>query len=255
MATITEVAELQKTAMALLNQRMAEFEAHLQSASTGADLSALHKDYASFKEHVWGVLSILQQQMAAVSKSVDAIEMRHRRKFLLLGGLTEEADEKVADRVVSVLRCKLGMDSLEASSLITCHRLGTHSEGHPRPILMRFADSNTKTALWKSKAKLKGTSLVLSEFLTRQRQTTFITARKLFGMSNVWTLDGTIYIRLPDNKRQRVFSCDEVVALGSKYDKAMTDPSALTEESKPKSRKPLPLNAAPRPKRAAQKNK
>lgn len=220
MSSVADIAEIQRTAMSSLNQRMANFEAHLKTASSGTDLSDLQKDYSAFKEHVWNVLSMLQQQILEVSKSVDIIEMRHRRKFLLLSGVPEKPAEKVADLVTSVLHSNLGLSDFNPSTLTVCHRLGTASSGkQSRPILLRFADPEFRASVWKIKTKLKGSPFVLSEFLTRRRQSTFSVARKLFGVTNVWTLDGNVNVKLPNGNRQRVYGYEDAVALGAEHGK------------------------------------
>ncbi|XP_028174356.1 uncharacterized protein LOC114362963 [Ostrinia furnacalis] len=98
------------------------------------------------------------------------------------------------------------MRDLTASQFSACHRLGTASKDRTRPILVRFADHPTKTAVWRKKTALKGTPTVLSEFLTRRRQQLFIEARKRFGITNCWTLDGNIYAKLPDGTRRHIHS-------------------------------------------------
>lgn len=70
MATLADIAEIQNAAVTSLTQRMAAFEAHLKASSPGADLSALYSDFRAFKEHVWSVLSELQQQLMEVSKCI-----------------------------------------------------------------------------------------------------------------------------------------------------------------------------------------
>lgn len=231
MTTIAEIAETQRMAFTSLNQRMADFEAHLKAAPPGADLSGLHKDFSAFREHVWSVLSALQLQIADLNKSVDIIEMRHRKKFLLLGGVPENPGENVPETVATILQTKLGLTDLVHSSLTVCHRLGAASEGHIRPILLRCADSAVRSEIWRTKTKLKGSPYVVSEFLTRHRQSIFITARKLFGVTNVWTMDGSINIKLPDGKRRRVFDVEEVVALGAEYGKSLEREAPLVSDA------------------------
>lgn len=159
--------------------------------------------------------------------------MRHRRKFVLLGGVTEQPDEKIADVVTSILNSKLALSDLKASSLTVCHRMGMASDKRPRPVLIRFADPEVKAVVWKTKTKLKGSPYVLSEFLTKQRQSTFSVARKLFGVPNVWTLDGNINIKLPDGKRRRVFGYEEVLQLGEKHGKTLEPAVSLASNPGP----------------------
>ncbi|KAJ8729139.1 hypothetical protein PYW08_000720 [Mythimna loreyi] len=235
MTTLADIAETQRLAVLSLSQRMADFEAHLKASPPGADLTGLHKDFSAFKEHVWGVFSALQRQIAELSRSVDVIEMRHRKKFLLLGGVPESSGENVPETVASILQSKFGLSDLAPSSLTVCHRLGSVSDGHVRPILLRCADSKIRDLIWKTKTKLKGSSYVVSEFLTRQRQTAFTTARKLFGVTNVWTMDGVVNLKLPDGKRRRVFSVDEVVALGVEHGRQLDQEAPPEASANPKS--------------------
>lgn len=241
MSSIADIAETQHLAITSLNQRMADFEEHLKASSPGADLSGLHRDFSAFKEHVRSVLSALQLQIAEVSKSVDVIEMRHRRKYLLLGGVPEKPDEKLPESVVSILQSKLGITDLSPSSVTVCHRLGTASDGHSRPVLLRFADSAIRGQIWKTKTKLKGSSYVVSEFLTRQRQSAFTTARKLFGVTNVWTMDGNINVKPPNGKRRRVFSVEEAIALGAEHGKSLDQ--VVPPDSNPGSISTSPVQA------------
>ncbi|KAJ8728902.1 hypothetical protein PYW07_006598 [Mythimna separata] len=233
MTTLADVVESQRMAMMSINQRMTNFEVHLKESQPGADLSGLHKDFSAFKVHVWSVLSALQLQIAELSRSTDVIEMRHRKKFLLLGGVPETPGEKTPEVTATILQSKLGLTNMSPSSLIVCHRLGVASEGRARPILFRCADNTVRGVIWKTKTKLKGSSYVVSEFLTRQRQSAFSTARRLFGVTNVWTMDGNINVKLPDGKRRRVFSLEEVVALGEEHGRQLDQdtPSVSTTKS------------------------
>lgn len=249
MSSVADIAETQRMAITSLNQRMANFEEHLKASSPGVDLSGLHKDFIAFKEHVWSVFSALQLQIAELSRSVDVIEMRHRKKFLLLGGVPEKPDEKVAETVATILQSKLGLSSLTPSSLTVCHRLGPAAEGHSRPILLRFADSSIRGDIWRTKTKLKGSSFVVSEFLTRHRQSTFATARKLFGVTNAWTMDGNINVKLPDGKRRRVFSVEEVVALGAEHGKSLEQGTSMVTKASSNVASQAPARAQSRSRR------
>ena len=90
----------------------------------------------------------------------------------------------------------------------------------------------------------------------------FTTARKLFGVTNVWTLDGNINIKLPDGKRRRVFSHEEVMVLGAEHGKSIeADTPAVSEvpivsKATTKTASPVSVaqaSASARPKRNVQK--
>ncbi|KAF9818359.1 hypothetical protein SFRURICE_017781 [Spodoptera frugiperda] len=80
-----------------------------------------------------------------------------------------------------------------------------------------FASTDDKMKVWKAKAGLKGSSVVIKEFLTRTRQSVFERARQHFSMRACWTNNGVIHIRAPDGSRHKVTSMDGLDPLLSKY--------------------------------------
>ncbi|XP_045452327.1 uncharacterized protein LOC123661409 [Melitaea cinxia] len=57
--------------------------------------------------------------------------------------------------------------------------------------------------VWFAKAKLKGTGVTQSEFLTRPRHDAFLAARERFGINKCWTRDGCIYVVAPNGTRYK----------------------------------------------------
>lgn len=211
MTSIAAVLEAQKSVESTLMQRMKEFEVQLKSSastSDGTNVAQLQGEFRSFKDVVWNILSLLRQQIGVIIKTLDQNEARYRSKNLLLCGVPEKPGENLISTTVTLLQKHLGIMDAKSSSIKLCYRLGTTAEGRSRPVVVRFADHALRTSVWRSKTKLKGTSLVLREFLTKSREAVFYAARTHFGVSNVWTSDGNIFIKAPDGKRLRV-SCDE----------------------------------------------
>ncbi|CAG9781844.1 unnamed protein product [Diatraea saccharalis] len=208
MSNIATVLETQRAIEETLMQRTTDFEAHLKvscaSSSSAVDMKALSTDYCHFKSLVGGILALLRQQIDSLVRNVDIIETRHRNKALLVGGVEEKEGEDLLAAVSDVCNNKLGLNNISRSSFTVCHRLGANTQDRPRPILMRFAELSTKSDVWTNKTKLKGSSIVLSEFLTRRHQDVFVAARNHFGIRSVWTKDGNIIVKLPNGKLCRV---------------------------------------------------
>ncbi|XP_047996049.1 uncharacterized protein LOC125233920 [Leguminivora glycinivorella] len=158
------------------------------------------------------MLLLLRQQIEVINNTVDNIEMRHRRKYLLFGGVAEAANENISEVIVTVCQQDMSLPEVTSNSILVCHRIGGKA-GRPRPVLVRFSDYAVKNAVWAKKTALKGTSVVLSEFLTRQRQSLFLAARRHFGVRSVWSLDGNIYIKVSSGKKERVTTSDQLQAL------------------------------------------
>lgn len=240
MSKSTEALELHKS----LLQRMTDFEAKLSTLPRTQGLENLSQEFTVFRDYVHDIFSIQQQQISSLSIQLDNIEMYHRRKHLILNGVTERPDEDVPAVVSDVLCKSLHTDSIPLSSISSAHRLGVSSQDKIRPVLIRFSTLALRNEVWRRKAQLKGTPLVLSEFLTKQRKALFLEGRRHFGMRNVWTIGGVIYIKLSNGSRQKVACQADLDELISKFPTNKEDPTASTS-------KQTDRNQQSRPKRAA----
>lgn len=238
MAQMQQLLDTQKLIEDSLMQRMTDFETKLAaSTSPIADLTLgkLHDEFIAFKTLVKNLFSLLKQQVSELALSVDSLEMRSRRKVLLLNGVNEQPEEDLQSVVSKFLQTKLSI--VDATQDITvCYRLGTKRDDHCRPILMRFKSMAAKSIAWQKKASLKGTGFVLSEFLTRPRQALFAAARAHFGVKQCWTLDGCIYIKLPSGDRVKVSTQAHLNTLIDKFPvpKNVADDGAAREPRKVK---------------------
>lgn len=214
MSNFMQIVEAQKTMESSVRRMLTEFERKLNnSPAAKVTIASVSEELSVFKEQTLALLKLMGEQINALSKSQDIMEMRHRRKFLLFNGIPEEADENVSAKVSSIVSEHLKIPDVSSPCLRACHRLGKPSEGRCRPILVRFADISLKASVWKKKTAFKGTAFSLAEFLTPQRQALFTEARKAFGMRNCWSLDGNIHVKLRTGKRERIESEDDIIRL------------------------------------------
>ncbi|CAH2071138.1 unnamed protein product, partial [Iphiclides podalirius] len=191
---------------------------------------------------------MLQLLINEVQMATDSIEMRHRKKYLLLGGVPEKPNEDVPHVILSILNKNLGFKDVTSSSLLSAHRLGLESKDHIRPILFRFTDVALRGQVWKKKTSLKGTPYVMSEFLTKLRQSLFLETRKHFGMRSVWTSDGSVYVKLNNGSRARIQSKKELEHLVADQIKDPPAPSNTGSEQETSAQTPA-KTAHIRPKR------
>ncbi|KAJ0176642.1 hypothetical protein K1T71_007821 [Dendrolimus kikuchii] len=81
----------------MFTERMEAFEGELKNATPCNSLSTLATDFLNFKSFFLKSLQSLQDQILKLSQSVDNLEMRSRRKILLLHGVPEEKQEDTAE--------------------------------------------------------------------------------------------------------------------------------------------------------------
>ena len=75
------------------------------------------------------------------------------------------------------------------------HRLGKRKldNNAPRPIIVKFTRYNVRNKIFKSKKKLKGKTVSITESLTKRRVVELKKAREMHGFKNVWSQDGQIF--------------------------------------------------------------
>ena len=127
-----------------------------------------------------------------------------RRNCISIHELKEEKNESTDDKVLKLFREELNEDVLLADS-DRAHRIGKKraSSSKPRPVIVKFARYNTRQKVFKSKRKLKGKNISITENLTGYRMGVLNKAREKFGFKNVWTYDGRILYK-DNNDGQKI---------------------------------------------------
>ena len=127
--------------------------------------------------------------------AIEAQEQYSRRNCLLFHGVGETKDEETDALVIKNVKERLGI-TLQNSDLDRSHRLGApRMDKRARPIIVKFNRYNTRAAVYGSKKKLKGTTLLLTESLTRRRMEVLNASKRRFGIRNVWTNNGEIFTK------------------------------------------------------------
>lgn len=189
--------------------KMAEFEKKLDTAAQSQavhTVNSIAEEFASFKVFIVNSLRSLQQQIDRQAKQIDKMEMRSRRKMLLVHGIPETKNEDVARSIHKLFTDHLSSVAITGGSITKCHRMGHFNANKTRPIIVKFKDAALRDKIWYTKTAFKGTGVTLSEFLTLCRHETLLEARKRFGMSKCWSKEGIIIIMAPDGSRYRA-SC------------------------------------------------
>lgn len=197
----------------LFMSRMGDFEKQLQgNQGTASTSTNIQSEFFMFRSFVISSLNTLNAQVDLLVKMYDQIEMKSRRKILLVHGVTEEKKEDTSVVLLKLIKDHLKLPDTDANSIVRCHRMGPVNDRaqKPRPVLIKFKEISTRNRIWFAKTAFKNTGITVSEFLTKSRHETFMNARKQFGVSNCWTRDGNIFVIDSHGKRHRVSSMDDL---------------------------------------------
>jgi hypothetical protein len=194
----------------VFNTRMAEFQGRIDKASSSTTthhptLSSVAAEFDAFRAFIMKAMDSLQRQVEVLGQQVDSMEMRSRRKILLFHGVPESGGEDTTAQVVNLLKAHL-KSSLTADDISRSHRMGRPRSNQIRCILVKFRDTSNRNAIWFGKTALKGSGVIVSEFLTRPRHDIFMAARERFGVRNCYTKDGSVYVLVKGGERRNVTS-------------------------------------------------
>ncbi|KAI5640200.1 hypothetical protein NE865_07457 [Phthorimaea operculella] len=228
-----QIKESMEALAASVHARMAAFEEELKKDPTKKDtVNSIATEFQSFRTFVVASLGALQKQIGMLTDGLDTMEMRSRRKMLLLHGVPEEKDEDTIAVMVAVASEHLSLPELKTEDIRRAHRMGRFSSASskPRPLLVKFASIKTRDAAWMHKVGLKGTGITVSEFLTPRRHQLFKAARLKLGVTKCWTREGRIIYLAPDGRRHKISSQQDLEAL---VDDPASESSSARQASKP----------------------
>ena len=145
----------------------------------------------------------LESDITGLQNKLDDQEQYSRRNCLLLHGIPEHRREDTTAICVNQLNQRLGL-ALTKDNFDRTHRIGSadkpatdDEEPKPRPIIMKFVSYAQRSSVFRSKRKLKGSHLMITESLTKKKMDIMRTAQHLareHAIKRVWSQDGRITV-------------------------------------------------------------
>lgn len=148
-------------------------------------------------------LSKLQQQTSTVEKRIQEQKQLSYQNSIMISGLPENTavGNDIVESVVNIVNSKLKI-SLSSQDINYCYRLGKHDDQRekPRPVAVFFTNRWKRDKVFGAKKNLKGSGVVFSELLTKEKLNLFKKAVSKYGIKNCWTWRGNVYSIINDNK-------------------------------------------------------
>ena len=119
--------------------------------------------------------------------------------------IVETNDENTDDLFLKTINEKLDVD-ITGNEIDRSHRIGRQKdERRPRPIIVKLTRYNTRKKVFASKRELKGTGVSITESLTAKRREQLNKTREEHGFNNMWTTDGRIHFKRPNENKSNLF--------------------------------------------------
>lgn len=164
--------------------------------------------------------NILKAEMKKINIKQEYTEMYSRRNNLRFMGVPENLKENTDNVVLKIINENLGLQNISLSDLERAQRIGIKKGGKIRVIIVRFANYRVRQLVFSTKARLKGSKMLIKEDLTADRLARYQKACENFHYKNVWTLDGTIFIKCGNTvyKIEREESLEDLIKKKGKQD-------------------------------------
>ncbi|XP_030757167.1 uncharacterized protein LOC115883031 [Sitophilus oryzae] len=153
------------------------------------------------------------EAIRTIENKVDKNEQYDRLNNLRIYGIKEspgENQEVLLKTVTSLLKNKLNI-TVTKEDFDRCHRVGVSGTGMAgdRPVLVRFVSFLVRSEVYQNKRLLKKTGFVIREDLTGNRIKLVKEAINKYGVTNVWTVNGKVFI-LKNNNKVCVAGSDDI---------------------------------------------
>ena len=224
LANLTKIIQAQHTALAASNQSL--YQALKESFVTSEAvtqgeiykfqqrLDKLENDNSNLRASLEAAETKNQEltdQLEKANANIDEIEQSSRRPCIIVNNLPKENGRSEYDSFINMCegKVKLGTDEMSVirNKITKIYRLGKlqnendndASNRKPRPLLVRSVDDNIRNLVFKQKKQLKGTGIVISEYLTPTRSALLKKCyEKIPGsvtQRSIWTDNGRILVK------------------------------------------------------------
>ena len=156
-------------------------------------LSDKFKEYEEDRAKKDKIIQDLKSEVDSLSTKVEKLEKLEdqneqysRRNCLLVHGIAEEKEE-ITDEVIINTRNEKFVLQVTLRDIERTHRIGEpkKTRGKTRPIIVKFVHYNDRNQVFRSKNKLKGQKISITESLTKTRMNKLKQAKETCGFTSV----------------------------------------------------------------------
>lgn len=125
----------------------------------------------------------------------DELDQANRLAALRIFNMSEKLNEDTKEEVIKIINGKMGL-SVSRNDIQVCHRVGKKIDAKSRGIYLKLNSCELKQNIYTKKKFLKGTGIIIREDLTNSRVELFHQAISKYGLKQVWTDRGRIYVNV-----------------------------------------------------------
>jgi len=151
--------------------------------------------------------SLLEEENEQLRTRLDQIETEARANSLVLHGLEETSipptsknpmDKEATVAVMDLCNTTLGLQIRE-DDIAYAYRLQKKGKEKHRPVIVKFETRGIRNLIYRTRLKLRNTSIYVNEYLTPRNAQIYAKTRDLVKegkVNSTWTTGGITYIKL-----------------------------------------------------------
>jgi len=195
-ATMKNRIETTEKTVDTLRSKVSDMETAVERIS--AENTEIKKENERMREQ----LDEREVKLKVQGEEINSLEQYTRKNTVRIYGIDDrkkaESYIESAMKVVKLVKDKLEID-ISTADIDIAHRMGTFTEDANRPIICKFVSRSTKYEVIKARRKLKGSSVVIKEDLSRKNAKLLQDTKALESVSKAWSDDGRIIALLKDD--------------------------------------------------------
>lgn len=168
------------------------------------DNRVLAADVNSLKEHVADLKRTVDQLRITndkLEKRCNDIEQWTRKTAVRVFGVPRKPREDCIQLVYEVIKNKLQISDLPASTIEVAHRVGPSRNGRPAAIIAKFLRRDDRDRVLRARSVLKGSGITISEDLTADNQRLLAKVRDHTDIESCWSWNGKIFGKVRANMK------------------------------------------------------
>lgn len=157
---------------------------------------------AEFEKNIMEAIRSVREEIERVDREILEEKQERATNTLVVNGIPEKNGSNDCEEVCKVVKNFLKID-INMADIDFCYRIGKKgSTDKVRPLAVRFVNRWFRDKIFGEKRKLKGSKLVINEFLLSKTLAFYKKVREKVGARNCWTWRGWIYVSIDNNKKK-----------------------------------------------------
>lgn len=147
-----------------------------------------------------------EQEIRKLEDKIEQIQQGNKLNNICIYGLSVDKNENLLERVKNVINNSIKL-MVRDTDIVTCYRVGINAS-RPQPVIVKFETQAIRNSVLLNCKNLKGTSMGITEDLTKKRLTLYRRAQEVFGRKSVFIRNGNVIVKIKDARHRISDECD-----------------------------------------------